>query len=159
MTKWLLLAGAILSEVTGSLSLKGALDRPGLYVLVAAGYNEFDPWGFYGNLRQQAGDDTAVVAFVQAVDHKDGRSVGRVNPALRKRSPQDEFEVRIKILDDGEFRPVKRLKEGFPESRVLPGEEKRDMSEQSDGIPTLLLVTFAEERSCQETHLFQYPRM
>ena len=38
MTKWLLLAGAILSEVTGSLSLKGALDRPGLYVLVAAGY-------------------------------------------------------------------------------------------------------------------------
>ena len=38
MTKWLLLAGSILSEVTGSLSLKGALDRPGLYVLVAAGY-------------------------------------------------------------------------------------------------------------------------
>ena len=39
MTKWLLLAGSILSEVTGSLSLKGALDRPGLYVLVAAGYS------------------------------------------------------------------------------------------------------------------------
>jgi small multidrug resistance pump len=38
MTKWLLLAAAILSEVTGSLSLKGALDHPGLYIVVAAGY-------------------------------------------------------------------------------------------------------------------------
>lgn len=38
MTKWLLLAAAILSEVTGSLSLKGALDHPGLYLVVAAGY-------------------------------------------------------------------------------------------------------------------------
>ena len=36
--KWLLLAGAILTEVTASLSLKGALDHPGLYALVAAGY-------------------------------------------------------------------------------------------------------------------------
>ena len=44
MTKWLLLAGAILSEVTGSLSLKGALDRPGLYVLVAAGYIASHTW-------------------------------------------------------------------------------------------------------------------
>jgi small multidrug resistance pump len=35
---WLLLAVAILSEVTGSLSLKGALERPALYVVVAAGY-------------------------------------------------------------------------------------------------------------------------
>lgn len=38
MTKWLLLLGAIVSEVLGSLSLKGALDRPGLYVLVVVGY-------------------------------------------------------------------------------------------------------------------------
>jgi small multidrug resistance pump len=38
MTKWLLLAGAILSEVTGSLSLKGALDRPALYIVVVLGY-------------------------------------------------------------------------------------------------------------------------
>ncbi|WP_224280261.1 DMT family transporter [Nocardioides lacusdianchii] len=38
MTKWLLLAAAILSEVTGSLSLKGALDRPALYAVVAIGY-------------------------------------------------------------------------------------------------------------------------
>lgn len=38
MTKWLLLAGAILSEVTASLSLKGALDHPGFYALVAIGY-------------------------------------------------------------------------------------------------------------------------
>jgi small multidrug resistance pump len=38
MTKWLLLTGAIASEVTATLSLKGALDRPALYVLVALGY-------------------------------------------------------------------------------------------------------------------------
>jgi small multidrug resistance pump len=36
--KWLLLLGAILSEVTGSLSLKGALDSPALYVLVVLGF-------------------------------------------------------------------------------------------------------------------------
>lgn len=35
---WLLLAGAIVSEVTGSLSLKAALDQPGWYALVAIGY-------------------------------------------------------------------------------------------------------------------------
>lgn len=38
MTKWLFLLGAIVSEVTGSLSLKGALDHPWLYVVVAIGY-------------------------------------------------------------------------------------------------------------------------
>ncbi|WP_229052007.1 multidrug efflux SMR transporter [Aeromicrobium sp. Leaf350] len=38
MKKWLLLAGAIGSEVTASLSLKGALDRPALYVVVAVGF-------------------------------------------------------------------------------------------------------------------------
>lgn len=37
-TTWLLLAGAIACEVTGSLSLKAALERPALYVLVVAGY-------------------------------------------------------------------------------------------------------------------------
>ena len=35
---WLFLIGAIAAEVTGSLSLKGALDAPALYALVAAGY-------------------------------------------------------------------------------------------------------------------------
>ena len=35
---WAFLAGAIASEVTGSLSLKGALERPVLYILVAAGF-------------------------------------------------------------------------------------------------------------------------
>lgn len=35
---WMFLIGAILAEVTGSLSLKGALDTPALYVLVAVGY-------------------------------------------------------------------------------------------------------------------------
>ncbi|KQO60033.1 DMT family transporter [Curtobacterium sp. Leaf261] len=35
---WLLLAGAILTEVTASLSLKGALDHPALYAVVVAGY-------------------------------------------------------------------------------------------------------------------------
>lgn len=38
MTKWLLLAAAIASEVTGSLSLKGALDNPVLYVTVVLGF-------------------------------------------------------------------------------------------------------------------------
>lgn len=38
MTTWLLLAAAILCEVAATLSLKGALDRPALYVVVVAGY-------------------------------------------------------------------------------------------------------------------------
>jgi small multidrug resistance pump len=38
VTRWLLLIGAILCEVTGSLSLKGALDAPALYAVVAVGY-------------------------------------------------------------------------------------------------------------------------
>jgi small multidrug resistance pump len=38
MTTWLLLAGAIISEVTGTLSLKRALDQPIFYVVVALGY-------------------------------------------------------------------------------------------------------------------------
>lgn len=38
MRKWLLLAAAISCEVTASLSLKGALDAPALYVVVVAGY-------------------------------------------------------------------------------------------------------------------------
>ena len=38
MTKWLLLAAAILSEVTASLALKGALDDRALYLVVAIGY-------------------------------------------------------------------------------------------------------------------------
>jgi small multidrug resistance pump len=36
--KWLFLAGAIGFEVTGSLSLKAALDHPAWYVLVGLGY-------------------------------------------------------------------------------------------------------------------------
>ncbi|MBP2215275.1 multidrug efflux SMR transporter [Arthrobacter sp. CAN_C5] len=35
---WLLLATAIVAEVTGSLSLKGALDHPALYAVVVGGY-------------------------------------------------------------------------------------------------------------------------
>lgn len=35
---WLLLLATILSEVTATLSLRGALDHPGLYVVVVAGY-------------------------------------------------------------------------------------------------------------------------
>jgi small multidrug resistance pump len=38
MLKWLLLGGAIVTEVAGSLSLKGALDHPLLYVVVVVGY-------------------------------------------------------------------------------------------------------------------------
>src|SRR5699024_9906489 len=35
---WLYLAGAILTEVSGTLSLRGALDHPGLYVIVVIGF-------------------------------------------------------------------------------------------------------------------------
>jgi small multidrug resistance pump len=38
MRTWLLLGAAILSEVTGTLALKGALEVPVLYVVVAVGY-------------------------------------------------------------------------------------------------------------------------
>lgn len=38
MLKWLLLAGAIVCEVAGSLSLKGALEQPLLYTVVVVGY-------------------------------------------------------------------------------------------------------------------------
>lgn len=38
MKKWLLLTGAILSEVTGSLSLKAAVEQPGWYALCIAGF-------------------------------------------------------------------------------------------------------------------------
>ena len=38
MKAWLYLVGAIILEVTGSLSLKAAIDTPALYVLVAIGY-------------------------------------------------------------------------------------------------------------------------
>ena len=38
MTKWTLLMAAIGSEVTASLSLKGALDHPGWYAVVVVGY-------------------------------------------------------------------------------------------------------------------------
>jgi len=36
--RWVFLAGAIVTEVAGSLSLKGALDQPMLYIVVAVGY-------------------------------------------------------------------------------------------------------------------------
>lgn len=36
--KWFLLAGAILSEVTGSVSLKAAAEHPGWYALTAIGF-------------------------------------------------------------------------------------------------------------------------
>ena len=38
MKAWFLLAGAILSEVTGSLSLKAATEQPLWHVLVAVGF-------------------------------------------------------------------------------------------------------------------------
>ncbi|WP_199906900.1 DMT family transporter [Aeromicrobium chenweiae] len=38
MRKWLLLGSAIAFEVSASLSLKGALDRPLLYAVVVVGY-------------------------------------------------------------------------------------------------------------------------
>ncbi|MBJ7288859.1 SMR family transporter [Williamsia sp.] len=38
MITWLFLGAAIVSEVTGSLALKAALDHPGWYALVVIGY-------------------------------------------------------------------------------------------------------------------------
>lgn len=38
MSKWLFLGGAIVSEVSGSLSLKGALDHTWLYAVVVVGF-------------------------------------------------------------------------------------------------------------------------
>lgn len=38
MRRWAFLAGAIAAEVTGSLSLKAALEQPAFYALVVAGY-------------------------------------------------------------------------------------------------------------------------
>ena len=38
MSRWALLAGAIVTEVTGTLALRGALDRPWLYAVTLAGY-------------------------------------------------------------------------------------------------------------------------
>lgn len=38
MTKWALLAGAVITEVSATLSLKGALSHPWLYLVVVAGY-------------------------------------------------------------------------------------------------------------------------
>ncbi|MGO1769999.1 MAG: DMT family transporter [Microbacterium sp.] len=38
MKAWFFLAAAIALEVTGSLSLKAAIDHPALYAVVAAGY-------------------------------------------------------------------------------------------------------------------------
>lgn len=36
--RWWLLAGAVVSEVAATVSLKGALDHPALYVVVVTGY-------------------------------------------------------------------------------------------------------------------------
>lgn len=38
MKRWFLLAGAIVTEVIATLSLRGALDVPWLYAIVATGY-------------------------------------------------------------------------------------------------------------------------
>ncbi|GAA4163416.1 hypothetical protein GCM10022286_23840 [Gryllotalpicola daejeonensis] len=38
MTRWLLLAGTIVFEVAGSLSLEGAIEHPWLYAVVAVAY-------------------------------------------------------------------------------------------------------------------------
>ncbi|GHD05578.1 DMT family transporter [Zhihengliuella salsuginis] len=38
MKKWILLAIAVVAEVTATLCLKGALEQPWLYTVVAAGY-------------------------------------------------------------------------------------------------------------------------
>ena len=38
MKQWIMLAGAILTEVAGSLSLKAALEQPMFYVIVTVGY-------------------------------------------------------------------------------------------------------------------------
>lgn len=49
--KWLLLAAAIASEVTASLTLKAALENPVLFVIVGAGY--MAAFGFLGSVLRQ----------------------------------------------------------------------------------------------------------
>ena len=52
--KWILLAGAILSEVSASLALKAALDHPAFFIVVVLGYTA--SFGFLaGVLRQGLG--------------------------------------------------------------------------------------------------------
>ncbi|MEV7134073.1 SMR family transporter [Arthrobacter sp. NPDC093128] len=51
--KWILLAGAILSEVTASLSLKAALDDPAFFIVVVLGYTA--SFGFLAGLRAPSG--------------------------------------------------------------------------------------------------------
>jgi small multidrug resistance pump len=38
VSRWALLAGAIVAEVTGTLALRGALDRPALYLVTMVGW-------------------------------------------------------------------------------------------------------------------------
>ena len=38
MLKWVFLGGAVVSEVTASLSLKAALDHPAFYAIVVVGF-------------------------------------------------------------------------------------------------------------------------
>lgn len=38
MNRWLLLGSAVVTEVTGTLALRGAVDRPWLYAVTAVGY-------------------------------------------------------------------------------------------------------------------------
>jgi len=56
--RWALLALAIVTEVTGTLALRGAVDRPWLYVVTAVGYAV----SFYALVRLlQAGSALGVV--------------------------------------------------------------------------------------------------
>jgi len=38
VNRWTLLAGAVVTEVTGTLALRGAVDRPWLYAVTVVGY-------------------------------------------------------------------------------------------------------------------------
>ena len=56
MRKWLLLSAAIGLEVTATLSLRAALDRPGWYAVVVAGYlGAFTALGFVLRLGMSVG--------------------------------------------------------------------------------------------------------
>ena len=105
MTKWLLLAGAILSEVTASLSLKGALDRPALYAVVLVGYAAsfvalamvlrrgmalgvaYGIWGALGVASDRGDVDPAVRRAVHRADGRRHRPGRRGRPGRRARSP------------------------------------------------------------------------
>ena len=65
MNKWFFLAGAIVLEVTGSLSLKAAIDAPGSFTLLAGALRQGMPLGVGYGIWGASG--VALTALLSAV--------------------------------------------------------------------------------------------